>query len=238
MRLSSRQRRSIEASESALQSRSDESRRIYEELLHRLKQPLTALRGTLEVALLPGQSPGDLDQAVHAALGLVESLTGDFDLLQEAIESDDPGDQTANMQWIELIQRAATEVSELQTTRRVRVSIRWEKNCRVRANRERLFKATEDCLRLAIERSPAGSVVRASLVRRDKGMLLTVRYAVRPQSLPGPPPKRTEALWPDEIREWLLKRTIKAQGGSLWTKSHSPGERSLHIRLPSQIAPT
>ncbi len=212
-------------------SRQNETRHVYARLLHRTSQPLTALRGTLDVALIPGQSREDLEIAIRAALEITIALSGDFALLKEAIEADDPGDQAQDIQWTELVRQAIRNLSERPDSRQVRIAFRPLQHSIVRANPERLLSATEAFLRHAVAQCSPGGSVRASLARRGKDLILSVNCRVMPPSTPAARPTSTRPSLPEETSLWILNRMVEAQGGSFRTESSSPRTRRLSIRL-------
>jgi K+-sensing histidine kinase KdpD len=224
---------------SACSSKTQELEAILDALVHGLTQPITALRGLLEVSLLGELSATECQKTVREALAQAERLSDFVSQIKEVIKSGDPGGEIEGLSWAQAVGNAVESLQPLARDREIAILLDLEEKSFVRANAEHLDSCTRGCLEIALERSPVRSAVRISLRPSGKMLMLTICDE-------GPPPEpdieqfvRGRASLPNQgappsfaMRWWILRRMTQAQGGTARIKMLSPRGGCFELQLP------
>ena len=130
---------------------------------HRLAQPMTALRGGIELGLMGKRSAADYRFLLEQSLQLADNMAQLIISLRDLGESGAPG---APPQYV-LLERTATEVlaemEGLAQSRELRLQLEAEGEVKVCANPERLREALQSLLAWVIQNSAGGGVLAVEL---------------------------------------------------------------------------
>ena len=130
---------------------------------HRLAQPMTALRGGIELGLMGKRSAADYRSLLEQSLQLADIMAQLIISLRDLGESGAPGPPP---QYV-LLERTATEVlaemEGLAQSRELRLQLEAEGEVKVCANPERLREALQSLLAWVIQNSAGGGVLAVGL---------------------------------------------------------------------------
>jgi phosphoglycerate-specific signal transduction histidine kinase len=148
-------------------------------LAHRLAQPMTALRGGMELGLMGKRSMEDYRSLLEQSLQLADSMAQLIVSLRELAESTAPGGPTQSV----LLEAAATEtlaeMEGLAQSRDLHLQLHTEGEARVWANPERLREALLGLLAWVIQNSAGGGPIAVNISVSDGN----ARVAVAPPRL-------------------------------------------------------
>jgi C4-dicarboxylate-specific signal transduction histidine kinase len=204
---------------------------------HLLSQPLTALRGSLELALLTEQEPAGLCRAVQEALELAEEMVRRVALLRELAEAETGVAEAGSVLVGELAAEVLDELRPLAESREIRLQMLKNKSTEVWAPRARLRQALLKIIYLVIQRQPGGRTVQVDLLRAGrKGCLEIHTDALRscgsriefcPVVLPYDAVKESTSL------EWFIAiQIIRTIGGTVLSDGAPAAARHFRIYLP------
>lgn len=198
-------------------------------IVHRLSQPLTALRGTLEIGLLTDRSPADYRAALEEALQQADRLIRLLGSLRELAEAGEAANSCEPLLLNAIVRETFEYVRAFAESRGVSLALDSRLDLYVRGNPERLREGLLKAVYRAIERSPTCASVRVSLAAARGSACLDM-------SDQGPP------LTPDELEifdhppslgqlfseaakygslEWsIAKKIFEAGGASVRIVSH------------------
>lgn len=143
-------------------------------LIHRLSQPLTALRGTLELALLKERSAADYRCAVEQAFELANLLVRLITSLRALAESSTPSSSAAPVALDELVKEVVDELRGFTTAQGLEIIGEPAAGLYVQADRERLREVLYLALASALHRSSEKGVIRIALANSEEGARLTI----------------------------------------------------------------
>ena len=141
----------------------EESSVLLAALVHRLSQPFTALRGTLELARLKAQSVAEYRAAVEKALESAAHLAWLLQELRELAQADVPEGQVSLTNLAQVTRSAVEDLRPLAAARGVKIESRLEKGPEAQTHPEHLYQALLKVVHQAILRSPEGKMVQVTL---------------------------------------------------------------------------
>ena len=212
--------------------------RVLRGIIHKLSQPLTALHGSLEVALM-GKIDKDacrrvLRQSVEETDRMIEAL----ETLREVLDAEDPGDDFHPVRWRNLIAQVLEDLAPMARNKGLQVVLGPMADVYVKVNPQRIDAALRELLRQAIHRSARTGVIRIGLLSQEPWASLSVWDDGLPQDATGqaeksqPAASFTEALEGTLPEWWILERTIKGQGGWLEIEKIPPAGLRCRLYLP------
>jgi two-component system, OmpR family, sensor kinase len=191
---------------------------------HLLSQPLTALRGSLELALLSESEPAELRLAVQEGLERAEEMVRLVALLRELADAESGGAEKELLGLGELAAEVVEDLRLLAESREIRLELNRAEEVQLWAPPARLRQAFLKLLYLAIQHGPRGGTVQIELRRTGKYRGVEIRSHQEAPALPpcGPPTTFRPVLpsW-DAIKEssglaWLIAtRLIYRMGGTV-----------------------
>ena len=150
------------------------SRSFLSAISHEMAQPLTILRGSLELALEKEWSAEDrrawLEQALEQADRLIQLNV----FLRELAEAETSGDGKQKASLSTLINELARDLLPLAEVKKLRLVVQCEDNLSVLAIERRLQQALVNVIGDAINHTPEEGVVRLSLKRSGAEACLEV----------------------------------------------------------------
>ena len=210
-------------------------------LAHRLSQPLTALCGSLELALLTEHTAEEYRKALEMSLEQANRLARFIRSVRELLEAETPPTFTEHVLLGELVRKAAEDLLPLAKSRHLGMSIEIAENLWVQVNSLRLQQAVIEAIQRAIQRSPEGETVYISLHASQGNACLAISdegQAVSPEDLDRLlEPFQSGHAPPSQGNgsglEWAIaKRIIQAAGGTIQVESKINQQCCFRIRLP------
>jgi signal transduction histidine kinase len=214
-------------------------------ILHRLSQPLTALRGSLELGLLTEGSAADYRLALQESLAQADSLAKLLASLRDLVDAEASGNLAEPTPLELLVQAASQEMRPWATSLGLTLHLESAGHCTVRADSRWLRQAIYRVIHRAIERSPEGGTVLISLSQTDYQAFLRVSDQ-GPAAPPGELDHLSQVaslgeLFSDAAKratlEWALaKHIFEVQGGTVRVESKLGGGCCFIAGLP--LTPT
>ena len=208
---------------------------------HLLSQPLTALRGSLELALLTAPAPAELRLAVQEGLERAEEMVRLVALLRELADAETGGAEKELLGLGELAAEAVEDLRLLAESREIRLELNKAEEVQVWAPPARLRQAFLKLLYLALQREPRGGTLHIELRRTGEYRCLEIRSHQEAPALPpcGPPTTfrpmlpRWDAIKESSGLEWLIAtRLIYRMGGTVLSDAPPAAARHYRICLP------
>jgi len=191
-------------------------------LIHRLSQPLTALRGSLELGLLTEGNAADYRLALEEALAQADHLVHLINWLRDMVEAGESGEADERAPLGDLVKAAREELEPLAATRGVTLLLESHPDSNVRGSAKWLRHAVYRTVHRALERSPDRGTVQISLSKLDREACLRVSDQ-GPAARPGELDHLARAsslgqLFADASKrgtlDWAMAKLIfEAQGG-------------------------
>ena len=210
-------------------------------IAHLLSQPLTALRGSLELSLLTAQEPTELRLAVQETLEQAEEMVRLVSLLRELAEAEN-GAGEAEPVWVgELAAEAVEDLRLLAESREVRLELYPAEDGQAWVPRARFQQALVKIMYCAIQREPRGGTVHIKLLRTGEHSCVEIRSHKGAPALPPCGPQTTlnpvipglDALKESSGLEWLIAtRLIYGMGGTVLADGPLPRAGHCRICLP------
>jgi signal transduction histidine kinase len=213
-------------------------------LIHDLKNPLTAVMGTLD--LLSMKAPDEFQNLLHRCQSnAVRMHRMIMDLLDVAgLEEGRLGLHRERIETEALV-RAAVEAADANAHQRelkLEVVVP-DSSCCVDADGSVTRRVLDNLLANAMEHSPKGGRVTVEIVCRDEGICIVVT-----DQGPGIPPEHRERVFDKYARHELKKvgistnrglgltfcrLAVEAHGGTIWVDDAADGGASFHVLLPT-----
>ncbi len=201
-------------------------------IIHLLSQPLTALRGSLELALVGDRSTAphrivqgtaEYRMALRESLAQADRLVGLLRSLRELAEAEEPSAEAVMVRLNELLAALVADVRPWADSLDLAITLDPLEEVCVRADAERLREALLRVLQKALERSSRGSSIRISLSQNAGSACLEVADhgpALNAEDLdPLEQPHSFGELFSEAARrgilEWAIaKRLLEALGAT------------------------
>jgi signal transduction histidine kinase len=220
-----------------------ESGALLAAVVHRLSQPLTALRGTLELARLKAKSVAEYRAAVEKALESADHLAWLLQELRELAEANVPEGERALTNLAEVTGSVLEDLRPLAATRGVQIESRLEEGPQAQTYPEHLYQTLLKVIHQAILRSPEGKTVRVALRSVGKG----AQWVIADEGVPFPfeesglslnaflAGKSLAGSSSESVLALLTsKQFIEALGGSLFIQNCADAGGRVIIHLPAR----
>lgn len=211
------------------------------EIIHRLSQPLTALRGSLELALLGDHSAAEYRAAVSESLAQADRLVRLLRSLRELVEAGEPSPEPTTFRLNELLAGLVADAQPWAESRDVAITLNSLEEASIRADAQRVREALLRVLQKAIERSSQGSRIRITLARNAGNACLGVAdpgAALNAEDLnPLEQPRSFGELFSEAVQrdalEWVIaKRLLETLGATVRVESGTGTGCSFLISFP------
>jgi signal transduction histidine kinase len=207
---------------------------------HQLSQPLTAIRGSLELALLWRDKAEERDEVLREALDQTDRLIQCTRGLADFAEAHRPHRTNQNVALGMLLDAVVDRLRPLAKARSVNIVLEHTPNITVRANPGRLSVAVLNVIDNAIKYSPERSTVRISLRASAENVCITIR-----DEGPGFPDDALNHLFEPFFRGReaaqqapgaglglsIAKCIVQAHGGDMEVANQNPGA-SVRLLIP------
>ena len=219
----------------------DESVSLLAAIAHRLSQPLTALRGTLELARLKAKSVAEYRSAVEKALESADRVAWLLQELRELVEASAPAGERVSVNLDQVTDSVVEDLRPIAASRGVSIESRLDKGLEVQTHPERLHQALLKVVHYAILRSPAGKKVRFELRSVPDGAQWMISddgapfpFAVTELSVSTLFAGQSSAGSPGESVLGLVtaRQLVEALGGSLTVENSASLGGRVVIHLP------
>ncbi len=218
------------------------SRTFLSAVSHEMAQPLTVLRGSLELALEKEWSAEDRRAWLEQALEQADRLIQVNVFLRELAEAETLAAATETASLSTLVNDLARDLLPIAEVQKTRLVVQCEDNLSVVANEKRLQQALVNLIGNAISRTPEEGVVRLSLKRSGTEACLDISDTgsrVSPEGLARlfdpfyhPPAITGGGIDKNVLGLSVAKRTIEILNGTIQVESKKEQGRCFHIRLP------
>lgn len=207
--------------ESSGQSPSNEFVEVLRGVAHKLSQPLTSLRGSLEVALMDEMDEKECRKVLELSLEETYRVAEVLETLREVLEAEDPGDDFQPVSWNLLVTQALEAVAPAARRKGLHFVLEPMADAYVKINPPRVDAAMHELFREVTRRGAPESTIRVGLSVRGRMASLSVcdngswPAAPPPEEKTQPPASSTRAMDRTQLDWWVLRRTIEGQGGWL-----------------------
>jgi len=142
---------------------SQECRDCLAAMAHRLAQPITALRGGMELALMGTRTASDYRAIVEQSLQLADDMAQLIISLRELGESGAPGGAAQSVLMETATAEVLAEMEGLAQARNLHLQLDSDRPVRIRVNPERLREALQSLLAWVIQNSAGGGTIAVEL---------------------------------------------------------------------------
>jgi signal transduction histidine kinase len=208
---------------------------------HLWSQPLTALRGSLELALLTAQEPADLRRFVQEALEQAQEMVRLVALLRELAEAEN-GVAEAEPVWLsELVAEVWEDIRALAESKEICLRVPKGEDVQVWTPRARLRRAFLRILYRTIQRGPGGRTVQIEILQAGEHGCLEVRTYSATGALHAADSRvefyplilTFDALKESTGLEWLIAiQIIRNMGGTILSDGPPAAAQHFRIYLP------
>ena len=226
---------------SAVEKSSQDLPGVLRMLAHKLSQPLTTLRGSVEVALMGKLDESECRQVLELSLQESHRMAEILEALRNVLELEGPGEELKPILWARNVERRLAKATSVDKNGACQLVSKIDPDIWVKANFYPLDLATERLLSGAVRAACGNHVVRielsvhgdmACLSVNDAGVLHTSNAAVYGM----PPPLIPELLQPGSLDEWIVRRAMERQGGWLDIIRISESELCYCLNIPLAFA--
>ncbi len=212
---------------------SEEAISTLDGLLHRLTQPITALRGLLELSLLEEPRPRECRKTLREALAQTERLSETVNQMKKILDSLEREPGSAGPSWAEAVGRALTNCQPLARSRNITIIADLEETERVQTPPGELEAVTQKCLSLLLKRSPVGSTTRISLRSSGEALILALCGDEPPHAVQSLPDRPKPAALETTEHAWnAVQQMMRALRGSAKMTQSPPHGWCWELRLP------
>jgi len=219
---------------------SDDFLEVLGMLVHRLSQPLTTLRGSIEVALMGEMDASECRQVLELSLQESHRIAEILGALRDVLEMEGAAEQVRTVSWTQSVEKLLEEAASVD-----KEGCPWL----VSEMREVWVKASPQHLDTATARL-IGGAIRAARARREVRICLSARAGTACLSVceEGAPPEIEAAanglsanFVPEKpvlggLDKWVVRRAIEHQGGRLRVSQVSETCRCYQLHLPLATA--
>ena len=209
---------------------------ILASVAHQMSQPLTALRGTLELALLKASTIREHRMSEEKALAAAEELARILEGVRELAEAFTPAGESVPVELSELVREVVDDLRPFALSRRVAIQLDATPGVGVLGDRPRLYGALLKIVHLAVGRSSLRSGVRVSLRVAGEDAQIAVEDE-GPHYPEGSSASRLDLALLTEAPEvvWELgaaAKMVEGSGGPLTTENLAPRGHRILVRFP------
>lgn len=210
-------------------------------IIHGLSQPLTALRGALELALLAEHSAEEYRLVLKESLAQADRLVGLLRSLRELAECETPNGLTSPVELDRVIRDLVDELRPLADSNGVSLTLELVPRLRVFCDPGRLRESIFRVIHQAVERTPRGGTVRILTSKTNDRVSLLVADEgppARPDDLSHlEHPPSLGHLFSEASRrgtlEWAVaKRILEAQRATVRVESSPDQGCSFRVCFP------
>lgn len=217
----------------------DEFVEVLQELAHKFSQPLTCLRGSVEVALMGEIKESECRKVLEQALEESHRIAEILEKLRDVLDMGSWRGDVQPVSWRQSIERALEDAATADRKFCAQFFCDIKGEVWVQANPYHLDMATRRFIGQAIKEGRPGQTVRVELSVLANIACLSIRGKVRSLNLEfagegdlSHNASQNEEPGVEMLDWWILSRTVERQGG--WLKiSRMPGDFCYYeLRMP------
>lgn len=202
-------------------------------LAHRMSQPLTSLRGTVEVALLGDLDESECRRVLKISLQESQRMAEILQALRDVLDMEGAAEQVQPLSWTQNVEKLLEEAASGDKEGCPRFVSEVKDEVWVRASPRHLHTATARLIGGAIRAARARREVRVSLSVREETACLSVWEGAAPLAAGRfSPAYIQESPILEGLGQWVVRRAIEHQGGWLKVSPVSEGCRCYELSLP------
>lgn len=208
----------------ALETTNEDFLEFLRMLAHKLSQPLTSLRGSVEVALMGQLDVSECRRVLELSLHESHRMADALETLRDVLEMESSGDPVQPVSWTREVEKLLEARLPAGTDLDLQLVVDLQKYIWVRASLQHLDAATARLIAGAIRVAHGNRLVRISLSAGDGTARLAVcEEKTSPDVEAGGegPPKALEAHVLGGLDQWVVRRAIERQGGKLQVSQDS-----------------
>ena len=224
-----------------LEADSDDFLEILRMLAHRLSQPLTSLRGSVEVALMGELDEAECRRVLELSLQESHRMAEILETLRDVLEMEGADRGAQAVCWTRSVGKLLEDAASVDKNGCPLPVSNMKKEVWVKANPQHLDTATTRLI---------GGAIRAARARREVRIGLSARAGTARLSVceEGAPPETEAAanglsanFVPEKpvlggLDKWVVRRAIERQGGKLRVSQVSETCRCYQLHLPLATA--
>jgi signal transduction histidine kinase len=202
----------------ALETTSEDFLELLRMLAHRLSQPLTSLRGSVEVALMGELGVSECRQVLELALQESHRMADALDTLRGVLEMEGSGEQVQPVSWTRRVEELLEQAASVDRDCGLQLVSDVQEGVWVKASPQHLDGATARLIAGAIRAARGNRLVRISLSAGAETACLSVCEEVTSldaEAGVSGPPKTVETPVLGGLDQWVVRRAIERQGGGL-----------------------
>ena len=209
-------------------------------LAHRLSQPLTSLRGSVEVALMGEVDESEFRQVLETLLRESHRMAEILEALREILDLEGAGEQVQTVSWTRTIKKLLEESPLVDGNEGLQLISNVKEDIWVEARPQHLAAATARLIGRAIQAARGNRGVQISLSAFAETACLSVCEEGEPSGGPAgvnghQPPFSSDRLETADLDEWVVCRAIDRQGGLFKISGAPVACRCCHLSFPRPI---
>lgn len=214
----------------------DELVEVLQLLTHKLSQPLTCLRGSVEVALMGEMNGSEYRQVLQESLEESHRMAEALGTLRDVLEIEGSGEDSQLVSWRQNIKDALKQASAADGDCCIPFTCDVEDEVWVNADPYRLAAITQRFIKHLTKNGTRQHEVRLRLSVSSETACLSIFEEDTPLNITAPKTEGAdipgEAVAPEELDWWIVRRTIERYGG--WAKCDqiSKTGRCYQLNLP------
>ena len=210
-------------------------------LAHRLAQPVTALRGGMELALLGIGSVSEYRSVLEQSLQLVDHLVQLIVSLRALAESSAPAGPPQSVALEQIVSEMQAEVQGLAQAREIQFQLTAEGAANICVDPGRLREALQSLLAWVIQSSAGGGVIETEISASDGEALvsllpprLDLQYLQVKvlEDIANPGLLFSHAVKTGAMGWAINRRLVEGLGGRLEIVAEGPDAGRIHARFP------
>ena len=209
-------------------------------LAHKLSQPLTSLRGSIEVALMGEPDEAEFRQVLTLSLHESQRLADTLEILRDALDVEGPVKGRHRVSWTQCVEQLLGEVELVGRNSPPQLGSNVKSGILVMASPQHLNVATRRLINAAVEAARCNCKVcielsaaqdAACLSIFEESPLLSAESTGNFQTAFGP---ETPLL--AEIDKWIVQRAAERLGGRLELRNVSETCHCYRLNLPLHVS--
>jgi signal transduction histidine kinase len=206
-------------------------------LAHKLSQPLTSLRGSVEVALMGELDELECRRVLDLCLQESHRMAETLEALRDILEIEGSIEESQRVCWTQSVEQLLEKAASVDGNYSLQLVSNVKDEIWVKASPEHLDRATTRLISAAVKAAHSKRVVRIGLSAFEETARLSVceegmSPGVEPHAGAGQADFTPSLLELGQLDEWIVRRATERQGGWLEIGGASNACRCYHLNLP------
>lgn len=207
-----------------LETTNDDFLELLRMLAHKLSQPLTSLRGSVEVALMGPLKVSECRRVLKLSLQESHRMAEALETLREVLELESTGEPVQPVSWTREVEELLEDGAPAGRDCGYQLIATLQEDIWVNTGRPQLGAATARLIAGAFRAAGAGRLVRISLSAGEGTARLAVceeEASPDAEARRPAPPQAMEARILAGLDRWVVRRAIERHGGRLEVSQNS-----------------